>query len=189
MIILSETEDILDFVCGDKDVWVVSGAQHLAYVKPAQAGAKTNLNLVTAAGHVYSFLLTEGAADPDLKIYVTPDEDLAPTAGASPKFYAAAQVEALRHDADDARKAAEAAKTEAAQAIERATAAASQSADERVAAFRASFPTTLQFPYRYQWNKKPFFVTGISRRPIHAIHAAPNELPSSTRSATTPRTS
>ena len=74
MIILPEQEQILDFVCGDKDFWVVSGAQNLAYVKPAKAGATTNLNLVTAAGHVYSFLLTEGAADPDLKIYVTPDE-------------------------------------------------------------------------------------------------------------------
>src|SRR4029450_11938535 len=60
MIILPEQERILDFVCGDKEFWVVSGAQNLAYVKPAKAGAATNLNLVTAAGHVYSFLLTEG---------------------------------------------------------------------------------------------------------------------------------
>src|SRR4249919_2879808 len=61
MVILPESEEILDFVCGDKDYWVVSGAQNLAYVKPAKAGAATNLNLVTAAGHIYSFLLTEGA--------------------------------------------------------------------------------------------------------------------------------
>ena len=179
MIILPETEEILDFVCGDKDVWVVSGAQHLAYVKPAQAGAITNLNLVTAAGHVYSFLLTEGGADPDIKIYVTPDEELATTAGASPKLFAAAQVEALRHEADDARHAAEAAKTEAARAIERATTAATQSADERVAAFRATFPTTLQFPYRYRWNEKPFFVTAIFHDDQFTyIRATPTELPS-----------
>ena len=50
MIILPEREEILDFVCGDKDFWVVSGAQNLAYVKPAKAGAQTNLNLVTASG-------------------------------------------------------------------------------------------------------------------------------------------
>ena len=64
MIILPEQEEILDFVCGDKEFWVVSGAQNLAYVKPAKAGATTNLNLVTASGHVYSFLLTEGSAEP-----------------------------------------------------------------------------------------------------------------------------
>src|SRR5262245_35381095 len=50
MIILPEKEAILDFVCGDKDFWVVSGGQNLAYVKPAKAGAVTNLNLVTASG-------------------------------------------------------------------------------------------------------------------------------------------
>src|SRR5436190_20001945 len=52
MVILPESEEILDFVCGDKDYWVVSGAQNLAYVKPAKAGATTNLNLVTATGQV-----------------------------------------------------------------------------------------------------------------------------------------
>ena len=70
MIILPEQEHILDFVCGDKEFWVVSGAQNLAYVKPAKAGASTNLNLVTASGNVYSFLLTEGTAEADLKLYV-----------------------------------------------------------------------------------------------------------------------
>ena len=62
LIILPEGERILDFVCGDKDFWIVSGADNLAYVKPAKAGASTNLNLITASGRVYSFLLTEGAA-------------------------------------------------------------------------------------------------------------------------------
>src|SRR5215831_7321634 len=74
MIILPETEEILDFVCGDKDFWIVSGAQNLAYVKPAKAGAVTNLNLVTATGTVYSFLLTEGGGEPDLKLYIEPDD-------------------------------------------------------------------------------------------------------------------
>src|SRR3954470_9386483 len=73
MIILPEGEQILDFVCGDKDFWVVSGAENLAYVKPAKAGAQTNLNLVTGSGHVYSFLLNEGSGDPDLKLYVRTD--------------------------------------------------------------------------------------------------------------------
>ena len=67
MILLPEQEEILDVVCGDRDFWVISAAQHIAHVKPAKEGAATNLNLVTASGRVYSFLLTEqkGAAGPE----------------------------------------------------------------------------------------------------------------------------
>ena len=79
MIVLPPDERILDFICGDKEFWIVNGNENLAYVKPAKAGAQTNLNLVTASGHVYSFLLTE-ISDPrgrtaDLKVYL----DLADT--------------------------------------------------------------------------------------------------------------
>src|SRR5258708_38924478 len=78
LVVLPDAEEILDFVCGDKDYWVISGAQNLAYVKPAKSGATTNLNLVTASGHVYSFLLVEGSTDPDLKVYVLPDATAVP---------------------------------------------------------------------------------------------------------------
>src|SRR5438270_4952546 len=51
LIILPKDEQILDFTCGDKDWWVINGTQNFAYVKPAKAGAETNLNLVTASGN------------------------------------------------------------------------------------------------------------------------------------------
>ena len=74
MIVLPDDEEILDVVCGDRDFWVISATQNIAHVKPAKEGAATNLNLVTASGTVYSFLLTEGkSAQPDLKVYVTAD--------------------------------------------------------------------------------------------------------------------
>src|SRR6516162_10078522 len=92
MIILPEHEQILDFVCGDKDFWVVSGADNLAYVKPAKPGAETNLNLVTASGAVYSFLLTEGSATPDLKLYVVLDDTLS-AATTDRKYYTAAEFD------------------------------------------------------------------------------------------------
>src|ERR1035437_727700 len=110
MIILPEQEQILDFVCGDKEFWVVSGTQNLAYVKPAKAGASTNLNLVTASGNVYSFLLTEGTAEADLKLYVIPDDTMKTTLRGPQKFYAAALVDHLKRAAEDARKDATAAK-------------------------------------------------------------------------------
>ena len=59
LIVLPENEDIVDFTTGDKDFWIINGAHNLCYVHPAQAGIRSNLNLVTASGHVYSFLLTE----------------------------------------------------------------------------------------------------------------------------------
>ena len=78
MILLPEQEEILDVVCGDRDFWVISAAQNIAHVKPAKEGAATNLNLVTASGRVYSFLLTEQkSAQPDLKVYVTADPSVA----------------------------------------------------------------------------------------------------------------
>src|SRR5262245_1593280 len=59
LILLPKSEQIVDFACGDKDYWVVEGAQNIAYVKAAKVGAQTNLNLVAASGNVYSFVLVE----------------------------------------------------------------------------------------------------------------------------------
>jgi type IV secretion system protein VirB9 len=167
LIILPDTEQILDFVCGDKDFWVVSGAQNLAYVKPAKAGATTNLNLVTASGHVYSFLLTEGAADPDLKLYIEPDDTFANSSGA-PRFYTAAQVEDLKTAAADARKEAIAAKD-----------AAVKSAEDAIRSFRSTYPTTLEFPYVMKGDRKPFNVVAIYHDDRFTyIKANASELPS-----------
>src|SRR5882762_4760445 len=54
LIILPEDEEILDFTTGDKEFWVINGAHNLCYIHPAQAGIRSNLNLITASGHVYS---------------------------------------------------------------------------------------------------------------------------------------
>src|SRR5580704_614760 len=54
LIVLPEDEEILDFTTGDKEFWVINGAHNLCYVHPAQAGIRSNLNLITASGHVYS---------------------------------------------------------------------------------------------------------------------------------------
>src|SRR5262249_33651913 len=59
LIVLPKEEVILDYVTGDKELWVIEGEQNFAYVKPTKEGAETNLNLVTASGNVYSFMLGE----------------------------------------------------------------------------------------------------------------------------------
>src|ERR1700675_332671 len=79
LIILPEKEEILDFTTGYKEFWIINGAHNLCYIHPAQAGIRSNLNLITASGHVYSFLLSEISsdpnADPDLKVVIEPKEE------------------------------------------------------------------------------------------------------------------
>src|SRR5579864_3728736 len=79
LIVLPKNEQILDFTCGDKEFWVINGDQNFAYVKPAKPGSETNLNLVTASGNIYSFILVEVSeipgAEPDLKVFIEPKEE------------------------------------------------------------------------------------------------------------------
>jgi type IV secretory pathway VirB9-like protein len=165
MLVLPETEEILDFVCGDKDFWVISGAQNLAYVKPAKTGVTTNLNLITASGHIYSFLLTEGPADADLKVYLTLEDKSADAATAAPKrFVSVSQVEALQRQVEAAHAEADAAREAASQAMEAAKVAADRAQEDALTherAFRAGYPSTLQFPYAFRANVKPFWVSSI----------------------------
>jgi len=163
LIILPEGEEILDFVCGDKDFWVVSGAQNFAYVKPAKAATATNLNLVTASGHVYSFVLTEGSAEPDLKVYVRL-ETSSEGAVSIPRFHTAAEVQSLRATIDETKRQVQDAREAAARAVEDAASAkveAERATDEKLAAFRAAYPGTLQFPYSFTANQRPFSVSAI----------------------------
>ena len=153
LIVLPADEQILDFICGDKDFWIVNGHQNLAYVKPAKSGARTNLNLITASGHVYSFVLTEVSEqrgrehDPDLKVYVELTEpSMAAEASAPPRYVSAQQVEDYRQQVDLAREEAK---------------AAVQRAARDVAKFREQFPLSLHFPYHFTANKKPFRVRAI----------------------------
>src|SRR5438132_1400608 len=81
LIVLPDDEEILDFTTGDREFWIINGSHNLCYIHPAQAGIRSNLNLITASGHVYSFLLTEissePSAQPDLKLFIEPKEGTA----------------------------------------------------------------------------------------------------------------
>jgi type IV secretion system protein VirB9 len=148
MVILPDDEEILDVVCGDRDFWVISATQHIAHIKPAKEGASTNLNLVTATGTVYSFLLTEAkTGDPDLKVYVTADPN---AAHATPKFISLAQVSAQTSALEAQLKDARAAEQ-----------AAQRHSDDEIAAFKQRYPQTLQFVYGTPKYTKPFYVRAI----------------------------
>ncbi len=151
LVILPKNEQILDFTCGDKEFWIVNGTQNFAYVKPAKTGSETNLNLITASGNVYSFVLTEisevAGAQPDLKVFIElPEGAMASAATGAPKFVAAQVVE-------DYRQQVELAKEETRQVKQTAQA----TIDKEV----SKFVSNVRFPYRFEAGKKPFFVRAM----------------------------
>jgi type IV secretory pathway VirB9-like protein len=168
LIVLPKTEEILDFTTGDKDFWVVNGAQNFAYIKPAKAGAQTNLNLVTATGNVYSFALSEisevADASPDLKVFVEPKDGTLATSDGAPRFVSA-QV------AEDYRQQVELAKDET-----RRTQQAAQDAIDRGI---SQFVSNVRFAYRFESGRKPFNIRTIynDEKGFTYIHARPEETP------------
>jgi len=154
LIVLPDNEEILDFTTGDKEFWIVNGAHNLCYIHPAQAGIRSNLNLITASGNVYSFLLTEisseAGAQPDLKLFVQPKETSGSAALAG--YVRAGEVEAYRKEIERVR----------AQTEEQVQTARAQ-ATEEVSRFRSTYAAKLRFDYTL--NKKaagePFLVSAL----------------------------
>ena len=163
VIVLPATETVLDFVVGDSEYWHLTGAANLAFLKPIAEGVTTNVALVCASGRIYSFLVTErSAGDPHLVVRIesqgTGDARISSTAH-EPAFVARSQVAAYRQMAESAMQTAKAAQVDADTRIADVTALA---ADE-TEAFRAEYPTRLEFPYRLEdkARKWPFLVEGM----------------------------
>jgi type IV secretion system protein VirB9 len=155
LLVLPDDEEILDFTTGDREFWIINGSHNLCYVHPAQAGIRSNLNLITASGHVYSFLLTEissdAAAQPDLKVFIEPKEGLAP--GTLLRGYVhAADAEAYKKELADLRQ----------QTTDQVHAAQARSAEE-INQFRSSYATKLHFDYEVDPKsaREPFLISAI----------------------------
>lgn len=157
LIVLPANEEILDATTGDKEFWIINGVHNLCYLHPAQQGIRSNLNLITATGHVYSFLLTEisnePSIEPDLKVFVERKEEstingangIAPLARAS-------EVQAYKTAVDTAR-------VDAAQAVQ----AAEEKARKEISQYREQYAGKLQFDYSYDGKgaRAPFSVSAI----------------------------
>jgi type IV secretory pathway VirB9-like protein len=142
---------------GDKDYWIVNGVHNLCYLHPAQAGIRTNMNLVTASGHIYSFLLTEISKypneTPDLKVFVVPkDEPRLAHAGSGDAYVRASVANAYKQEAADAR-------IRAAQEVREVR----EQTQAKMTAYREEYPAKLKFDYRYKPSARrpPFSVTAI----------------------------
>jgi len=157
LIVLPENEEILDFTTGDKDFWIINGAHNLCYIHPAQAGIRSNLNLITASGHVYSFLLEEISnepnVEPDLKIFIEPKEQSGIGMDAFARnFVPASEVDAYQREIQTVRDQANA-QVQAAEA----------SAKQQIEKFRFQYATKLQFDYELDRKamREPFLVSAI----------------------------
>jgi type IV secretion system protein VirB9 len=155
LIVLPDDEEILDFTTGDREFWIINGAHNLCYVHPAQAGIRSNLNLITASGHVYSFLLTEisseANAQPDLKLFIEPKDGTA-SASALRGYVRAADAEAYKKELETARH----------QAADQVRAAEVHAAEE-INQFRSAYPTKLRFEFTLDRKSRaqPFLVSAV----------------------------
>jgi type IV secretion system protein VirB9 len=154
LLVLPDNEEILDFTTGDKEFWIINGAHNLCYVHPAQAGIRSNLNLITASGHVYSFLLTEISsepnAQPDLKLFVEPKESSGATSLQG--YVRASEAEAYKKELQTLREQTET----------RVRAAEAGVADQ-VSRFRSEYAAKLRFDYTLDPSagREPFLVSAI----------------------------
>ena len=141
LIELPATEKIMEVATGDKDFWIIDTVGNYCFLHPAKEGIRSNLNLITDKGTVYSFTLDDvESGDPDLKVVIQPSDpsSLAAANGVS-KLVSANELEA-------ARAQAQVAQTHAAAVVEQ---------------FRADYPTqSLKFDYAYH-DEKPFDVSAI----------------------------
>ena len=157
LIILPADEEILDFTTGDKDFWIINGTHNLCFLHPAQAGIRSNLNLVTASGHVYSFLLTEiskeAGGEPDLKVFVAPNDQSTVAGNQKPaKYVRASEVDAYKEEVAQIR-------SQAAQDLRRAQDQTAKQVDE----YKRAYPAKLQFDYNLDKRARaaPFLISAI----------------------------
>jgi type IV secretory pathway VirB9-like protein len=175
LIVLPDDEEILDFTTGDKEFWIINGAHNLCYVHPAQAGIRSNLNLITASGHVYSFLLNEISSsepngEPDLKIFIEPKEGSGIDAANGLRGYVSAgEADAYKKELDALRS----------ETVDQVRAARAQAADE-ANRFRSGYATKLLFDYPLdaKAGREPFAVSAIYHDDVFTyIRSAAREKP------------
>ena len=146
VIVLPETENILDFVVGDSEYWHLTGAANVAFLKPIATGVETNVALICESGRIYSFLASEGG-EPHLVVRIEPGPSEADTLISAephtPAFIARSEVTAYQVMAQQAQAAARSAQA----AADTVAAQARVEAQTAVEDFRADYPTRLHFVY------------------------------------------
>jgi len=145
LLVLPAGERIVEIHCGSPEFWKVrvSAVEHIASAKPSKPGASTNAHIMTASGNIYSFDLTDVSTQPgqipDEKVFIDADDTMTHATDSAPKWVPFGEVAVYQ---------------------ERAASAAAE-AQARIDRALSSYPTLLRFTYRFDHNKRPFWIDQI----------------------------
>ena len=143
LIVIPESEKIMEAATGDKDFWIVDVVGNYCFVHPAKEGISSNLNLITDKGNIYSFTLQDISSqgiEPDLKVIIQPADQSSITASQGPaQFIPAAQLEQAKLQ------------------LAALQAHASAAVDE----YKSAYPLQLKFDYIFKGNEDPFDIQSI----------------------------
>ena len=143
-VVLPETAEIVEVVAGDPEQWDVSAAAHLVFVRPLVEGARSNMVVLTAAGHIVPIAVVESAkATVDAVVRV--ETPAGAPANIGPVLAKADAAAATAARAAEAWASVEAAHAQAAERIEAARTVARKKLD----AGREAYPRQLRFDYRW----------------------------------------
>jgi type IV secretory pathway VirB9-like protein len=156
VIILPTGEQVLDFTTGDKDLWIINGANNFCYIHPTKPGSTTNLNLICASGNTYSFLLIEVSAqtpppEVDYKVFVEAQESsqLSPIKSLVPRFVSSEELLQYKKQVANLQEQITAVQEEA-----------RKSKARDVNTYKAQYPVSLRFAYQYK-SVRPFDVIAM----------------------------
>jgi type IV secretory pathway VirB9-like protein len=154
---LPKEESIMEVTCGDKDYWSVNYSANHAYIKPAKQGGRTNFNLITTSGNVYSLMAAEVSATPgahgELKLFLEPaDESLVTAMKSKPKYVSAEMADSYKQKADEAQAQLAEQQAQFHKQVQRAEAEA-----------RASNSSTIRHDYKFspESARTPFNISSI----------------------------
>ena len=147
--------------------------QNFAFVKPSKAGASTSLHLVTAAGTVYAFVLTEvgdTGTSPDLELDIaTKDTSLLSAINGEAKFVPASAVEDFKAQYEIAKQNERLAKEQADLKIREANA----KVEAAKAQVREQYPAALSFridlkrtKHRFWFPRSTMTTASLTSRPL-----------------------
>lgn len=147
LIVLPPSEKVRQTFVGDSANWVLTTGKsdeptrYISIKVKEPIVKQTTVNVLSDHDKSYTFRLILSADHCDSKIFIDPDSQLSLELARPPAFVPAAQIDSLK-------KEAAAAKTEAAQAVQREEA----KAQSEVESFRSKYPASLRFDYH--WDQK-----------------------------------
>jgi len=143
LIQLPSSEKIIEAATGDKEFWIIDVVGNFCFVHPAKAGSRSNLNLITDKGSIYSFTLEDVSTQnvyPDLKVIVQPADRSSIAASHGPAQYVpVSEVTQVRDQL---------------QALQ-------SHITQELDAYKDNYRGQLKFDYRYKQNEPPFNIASI----------------------------